>query len=124
MESALTATAYNVDSSDFRNNLVHAIADAYKVDASAAGVITAAAVKTKAEANGGITYANAADIMLTAPFNVDAPNYLPMTGSPALTGASFTGMDAFFTPVAFRGAFGTTNWTTGWASFTPQTNAY
>jgi hypothetical protein len=91
---------------------------------AAGAVITAAAVKTKAEANGGITYTNAADIMLTAPFNITAPNYLPMTGSPALTGASFTGMDAFFTPVAFRGAFGTSNWTSGWASFTPQTNTY
>lgn len=124
MESALTGTAFNNDSSEFRNNLVHALLDAYKVDASAGGVITAAQVKTKAETNGGITYTNAADIMLTAPFNVDAPNYLPMTGSPALTGANFTGADAFFTAVAYRGAFGTTNWLTGWASFTPQTNAY
>lgn len=124
MESALTGTAFNNDSSEFRNNLVHAFADAYKVDASAGGIITAAQVKTKAETNGGITYTNAADIMLTAPFNVDAPNYLPMTGSPALTGASFTGADAFFTAVAYRGAFGTSNWLTGWASFTPQTNTY
>jgi hypothetical protein len=75
MESALTATAFNNDTSVFRNNLVHALVDAYKVDASAAGVITAAAVRTKAEANGSITYTNAADIMLTAPFNVTAPNY-------------------------------------------------
>ncbi len=124
MESAATGAAFNTDSSEFKNNLVHALLDAYKVDAAAGGVITAAAVKTKAEANGGITYTNAADIMLTAPFNVDAPNYLPMTGSPALTGANFTGADAFFTAVAYRGAFGTTNWLTGWASFTPQTNAY
>ena len=62
--------------------------------------------------------------MLEAPFNWDAPNYLPKTGSPALTGAVFTGLDAFFTNVAYRGAFGTTNWLTGWASFTPQANAY
>lgn len=124
MESAATGAAFNTDTSEFKNNLVHALLDAYKVDAAAGGVITAAAVKTKAEANGGITYTNAADIMLTAPFNVDAPNYLPMTGSPALTGANFTGADAFFTAVAYRGAFGTTNWLTGWASFTPQTNAY
>ncbi|BDQ13302.1 hypothetical protein [Sediminibacterium sp. TEGAF015] len=124
MESAATGAAFNTDTSEFKNNLVHALLDPYKVDAAAGGVITAAQVKTKAEANGGITYANAADIMLTAPFNVDAPNYLPMTGSPALTGASFTGADAFFTAVAYRGAFGTTNWLTGWASFTPQTNVY
>jgi hypothetical protein len=33
-------------------------------------------------------------------------------------------MDAFFTQVAFRGAFGPTNWTTGWVSYTPQSNPY
>lgn len=124
LESAATGAAYNTDSSEFRNNLVHALIDPYKVDAAAGGVITAAQVRTKAEANGTTTYTTPNDIMLTAPFNVDAPNYLPMTGSPALTGANFTNANAFFTAVAYRGAFGTTNWLTGWASFTPQTNAY
>lgn len=125
MESAATADAYNTDVSLFKNNLVHAIADAYKVDAAAAGVITAAQVKTKAEANGCITYSNPNDIMLEAPFNWDAPNYMPKAGSPALTGAAFTGLDAaFFTTVTYRGALGTTNWLNTWTSFTPQTNVY
>lgn len=125
MESAATADAYNTDVSLFKNNLVHAIADAYKVDAAAAGVITAAQVKTKAEANGCITYTNPNDIMLEAPFNWDAPNYMPKAGSPALTGASFTGLDAaFFTTVTYRGALGTANWLNAWTSFTPQTNVY
>lgn len=126
LESAATADAYNTDASIFKNNLVHALADPYKVDAAAAAVITAAAVKAKAEANGCITYPNAADLMLEAPFNWDAPNYLPKTGSPALTGAVFNvnGLDAFFTTVTHRGALGTTNWLTGWANFTPQTNTY
>ena len=43
-----------------------------------------------------------------------------------LSGASFT--DAFlasgFTTVSYRGAFGTTDWTAGWANFRPDTNAY
>lgn len=124
LESAATAAAFNTDSSVFKNNLVHALADPYKVDAAAAAVITAAQQKAKAEGNGCITYANAADIMLEAPFNWDSPNYMPKAGSPALAGASFTGLDAFFTSVTYRGAFGTTNWLTGWASFTPQTNVY
>lgn len=124
MESAATAEAYNTDASVFKNNLVHALADAYKVDAAAGAVITAAAVKTKAEANGCITYANASEIMLEAPFSFDEPNYLPKAGSPALAGAVFTGLDAFFTSVAYRGAFGTTNWLSGWSSFSPQTNVY
>jgi hypothetical protein len=124
MESASTGNAFKTDTSLFRNNLVHALADPYRVDASAGGVITAADVRTKAEAGGTATYTNAADIMLEAPFNWDAPNYMPKAGSPALSGANFAGMDPFFTVVAFRGALGSTNWLTGWASFTPQTNTY
>lgn len=124
MESAATAGAYNTDSSVFKNNLVHALANPYKVDATAGATITADQVKAKAEANGCITYTDANDIMLEAPFNWDAPNYLPKSGSPALSGAAFTGMDAFFTTVTYRGAFGSTNWLTGWTSFTPQTNTY
>ncbi|HVG16167.1 MAG TPA: hypothetical protein VM935_14450 [Chitinophagaceae bacterium] len=123
-ESAATAEAYKNGESLFKNNLVHALADAYRVDAPAGAVITAAQVKTKAESEGNITYAAGNDLMLEAPFNFDAPNFLPKTGSPALTGASFAGLDPFFTNVAYRGAFGTTNWLTGWSSFTPQTNVY
>jgi hypothetical protein len=124
IESSSSAKAYKSDTSEFRNNLVHALAAPYKVDSAANTVITSAEVKAKAEAEGCITYANAADIQLEAPFNWDTPNYLPKAGSPALTGASFTGLESFFTTTTYRGAFGTTNWTTGWASFTPQTNVY
>lgn len=125
LESAATAEAFNTDASLFKNNLVHALADPYKVDATAGGVITAAQVKAKAEANGSITYNSADDIMLEAPFNWEAPNYMPKAGSPALTGASFTGLDnAFFTTVPHRGALGTSNWLSGWTSFSPQTNSY
>ena len=124
LESAATADAFNTNASVFKNNLVHALVSPYKVDAAAGAVITAAQLQAKAEANGSITYPSANDIMLEAPFNWDAPNYLPKAGSPALAGASFTGLDPFFTTVTHRGAFGTTNWTNGWANFNPQNNAY
>ncbi|MCX8020583.1 MAG: hypothetical protein N2747_08845 [Chitinophagaceae bacterium] len=125
MESAATASAYNTDSSLFRNNLVHALADPYRVDAAAGAVITAAQVRTKAEANGCITYTNPANIMLEDPFNWDNPNFMPKAGSPALSGASFAGLDpTFFTTVTFRGALGTSNWLANWVSYTPQTNTY
>jgi hypothetical protein len=124
LESAATADAYNSDASIFKNNLVHALADPYKVDGTAGGVITAAQVKTKAEANGCITYTDVNNIMLESPFNWDAPNYAPKAASPALSGASFTGLDAFFTSVTHRGALGGTNWLNTWTSFTPQTNTY
>lgn len=124
MESASTAAAYKTDTSLFKNTLVHSITNPFRVDATAAGVITAAEVQTKALANGCLLYADPAQIQLEAPFNFDNPNFLPKAGSPALTGSSFTGLDVFFTNVAYRGAFGATNWMTGWVSFTPQTNVY
>lgn len=125
IESAASATAYKGDTSVFRNNLVHALADPYKVDGTAGGVITAAEVRTKAEAAGCVTLANGTDAQLTDPFNFNAPNYAPLAGSPALSGADFAGLDAFFTTVTYRGALGTgTSWLDGWSSFTPQTNVY
>lgn len=124
LESAATADAFKNDASVFKNNLVHALANPYKVDSAANTVISAADVKTKVEANGTTTYASADEIMIEDAFNFDAPNYLPMAGSPALTGGVFAGLDAFFTPVAYRGALGTENWLSGWTSFTPQSNTY
>ncbi|TAD97463.1 MAG: PKD domain-containing protein [Bacteroidetes bacterium] len=65
-----------------------------------------------------------ADLRLTNPFNLTAPNFLPQTGSPALTGGSTQGLDAFFENVSFIGAFGTTDWTAGWTNFDPQNTDY
>lgn len=125
LEGTATATEYSNGNSLFRNNLVHAFTNPYKsIDGNAASVISQNEMQIKAEAEGCITYSNANDIMLVDPFNWDNPNYMPMVGSPALSGASFTGLDTFFSNVPFRGAFGSTNWLSGWASFTPQTNVY
>jgi hypothetical protein len=55
------------------------------------------------------------------------PVLLPAAGSPSLTGASFTNTrltDSFFTPVTYKGAFGTEDWTTGWCNFDPQNTDY
>ncbi len=49
-------------------------------------------------------------------------NWVPLSGSPALTGASFTNSnlsDLFFSVVTFKGAFGSTNWVSGWTQFNP-----
>jgi hypothetical protein len=42
------------------------------------------------------------------------------------SGASFTDekLNTWFTPTTYRGAFGTTDWTDGWADFLPGDNAY
>ncbi|MFN4285306.1 MAG: hypothetical protein ACK4E8_05005 [Lacibacter sp.] len=125
IESERSAIAYNTDSSIFANNLVHALNDPYRSsDAGAQSVLTSAQIRVKAEANGCITYTDPNAIGLAAPFNFDNPNFLPNPGSPALSGAVFTGLPSFFEVVSFRGAFGTNNWMAGWVSFTPQTNVY
>ena len=126
IESAATANAYVAGLSEFKNNLVHSNATAaiYRGDANALAVISAADIKTKAESEGCITLASADDAQLTLPFYSTNPNFLPKAGSPALTGASFTGMNSFFSSVPFRGAMGTTDWTAGWTNWDPQVTAY
>lgn len=68
-------------------------------------------------------------VQLTDPFNIypDVPlpannvnNWIPLPGSPALSGASFANPNLTgFQNVTFRGAFGTDNWTSGWTQFNP-----
>jgi hypothetical protein len=80
-------------------------------------------------ANGNEALANTSDLQVTAPFNLTAPNPMPMGGSPLLSGASFSDpllnqSQHDITPVTFRGAFGTENWTLGWTNFDPQNTVY
>jgi hypothetical protein len=139
-----TADYYTNNESIFKNNIVAVYTRPYNVDSAGARAITTgypanpmpsadrtamineaiAKVKAKAEAEGNNTLAAREDAQLTDPFNFGAPNFLPTAGSPATTGASFAGLDGFFTNTTYRGAFGTTDWTTGWASYTPKTNNY
>ncbi len=118
IEQDSTAGFYKRGVSVFQNNLVHSVINPYLTNANAT-VLTAAEMKTIAESNGCITYTNSADIKLKQPFNLTAPDFAPDAGSPALTGATYTGdfADAFFIPGTFRGAIGTTNWLTGWTRF-------
>lgn len=52
------------------------------------------------------------------------PNFLLSAGSPAASGASFTGLP-FFQPVGYIGAFdGTTDWTAGWTTWDAEKTAY
>lgn len=144
IESGNSMADYTSGNSAFKNNIVAVYKDPYRADSSAArSIIThypanpltsqqtsqmraeaAAAMKTKAESEGNVTLASRDDVQLTDPFNFASPNFVPKAGSPALAGASFAGMDQFFTTTTYRGAFGNTNWAQGWASFTPKTNTY
>ncbi len=63
---------------------------------------------------------NCSDVKLTDAFNVTGnPDYTPQTGSPLLSGASFTHAKlASFTNVAYRGAVGPGDtWWKGWTKF-------
>lgn len=58
---------------------------------------------------------------------VGRPDFTLKDGSIAATGAVFTDTklaDAFFDKVVYKGAFGTTDWTAGWAHFDPQSLPY
>ena len=69
-------------------------------------------------------------VQLASPFNIypDVPlpannvnNWIPLSGSPALSGASFSNPNLTgFDVVNFRGAFGISNWTSEWTQFNPK----
>ncbi len=71
-------------------------------------------------------YANNSDLQIANPYNMTAPDMRPNPGSPLLAGAEFSGplADPFFENVQFRGAFGTIDWTAGWANWDPQNTIY
>ena len=131
LDGDATINGFLNNESIFRNNLVFSY-NRFSGSAQTAFISTNQTLLSNAtllstltnttNANTVLADQNAA--MLTAPFNFTAPNFVPTTGSPALTGASYGGLSAFFSTGAFRGAFGTTNWMQGWTSFTPQTNVY
>lgn len=110
--------------SEFKNNLVFANQAAYKVSTAGANFADAAALTTflSLAANSNTVLANVAAAGITNT-TLTAPNLTLTTGSAAKTGASFTGLTGF-DAVAFRGAMDTTNWTSGWANFDPNSQAY
>ncbi len=131
LESDATINAFLNGESLFRNNLVFSYnkftgsPNTPFVTGNQTLLSNATLLTTMTNAtNNNTVLADQNAAMLTAPFNFTAPNFLPAAGSPALTGANYSGLSAFFSTGAFRGAFGTTNWAQGWASFTPQTNVY
>ncbi|TLV00439.1 IPT/TIG domain-containing protein [Dyadobacter luticola] len=65
-------------------------------------------------------------VLNAANFTLTTPSFLPGATSPLLKDAVWDGKgaDAFFTKETFRGAFGTTDWTTGWTNWDPQNTIY
>jgi hypothetical protein len=145
MESSGTVVDYLENGlSTFKNNIIAVYAKPFNVDsAGARGVVKTypenpmtstdrtnmineaiALVRNKAESEGNTVLESREAVGLTAPFNFSAPNLIPGGGSPALSGAVFTGLDGFFTSVSYKGAFGTTDWTAGWTNFNPKSATY
>ncbi|HEY0731027.1 MAG TPA: hypothetical protein VGD33_01310, partial [Chitinophagaceae bacterium] len=87
LESAASAQAYLDGNSVLKYNVIHSNdnANTFKVDAAASGVLTAAAFETKALAEGNVKVSSP-DNILTAPFNLSAPNFGVVAGSAAATG--------------------------------------
>ncbi len=118
IESDISANAYKNGPSEFKNNIISVVTAPFLSNSTA---FSAAEMETKALAEGNVIVPTA-EIKINSPFNLTAPNFLPITGSLALSGTFAATPNA--TSVNYRGAFGTTDWTSGWASWTPQTNVY
>lgn len=68
-------------------------------------------------------FLSAVDAQMVDPFNLASPKATLQVGSPLLTGGVIPPADGFFDQTAsFRGAFGTTDWTSGWARYDAPTS--
>ncbi|WP_159451768.1 T9SS C-terminal target domain-containing protein [Pedobacter africanus] len=122
IESDKSATSYKNGDSQFKNNIVAAYTANFLTNA-ATSILTAADMQTKALADGNVVFTDAnISVKLNNPFSLTAPNFLPAAGSPALSGTWVATTGA--TAVTYRGAFGTTDWTSGWANWNAQSTAY
>lgn len=96
-------------------------------------------IETKLRADNSFVSGSYADALLTNPYkypsdivaaaSAGAPVFTVKAGGGAEAGALFTSAkfanDTFFDKtVAYKGAFGTTDWSAGWASYAPQNLAY
>ncbi|MEZ4808212.1 MAG: hypothetical protein R2815_12185 [Flavobacteriales bacterium] len=110
----------------FRNNVLSGMGTA--LDVPSGQTWDQAGITTWFNTSGwnNMIYTNNSELQVANAFNLTSPNFLPNSGSPLLSGADFSGpyADSFFENVSFRGAFGTTNWTAGWANWDPQNTAY
>jgi len=76
-----------------------------------------------------VTFESNSELMVGNAWSLTAPNPMPQSGSPLLSGASFSDpmlnqSQHDITPVSYRGAFGTENWMQGWTNFDPQNTVY
>ncbi|SHN36778.1 hypothetical protein [Mucilaginibacter sp. OK098] len=110
IDNDVTAQFYIAGTSGFLNSLLQSYGANYKIDKlTNAALLSADGLKALVETRDKTkTFATAADIGLTDPFNNTAPNILPKAGSAAITAtAAFTASaltDTFFTKTTYVGA--------------------
>ncbi len=134
-DGLVKSTTNNLVNGDlvFNNNLVYGC----NTKSNEVKGTNKADIETKLRADNSFVSGSFADALITTPYKYPAdivaaasagvPVFTPKAGSPAESGALFTNAkvtDAFFEKVAYRGAFGSTDWTSGWASFDPQNLPY
>jgi hypothetical protein len=130
-----TSTNYTSGSLVFANNLIYGT-KGLEVSVSTASVATA--IEAKLRTDNIFDKALFAGAVMTNPYmfgadlgvpgsTVGTTNFTVLAGSAAASGALFTDAKvsgSFFEKVAYKGAFGTTDWTASWAHFNPQALAY
>nr|WP_199156307.1 hypothetical protein [Pedobacter sp. ASV2] len=130
-----TSSNYLTGKSSFANNLV--LGSNAKGNQIKAAASVLAALTTGLTANNTFNANAYASSVLTDPYKFAPdlvasakqgnPNFTVVAGSVAASGALFTDAKvsgSFFDKVDYRGAFGATDWTAGWANYNPQALAY
>lgn len=117
IEQDSTAYGYLNGQSEFKNNLVHAIADPFRASSTGNQTLTAAMMEEMAIEDGCVKLASAEGV-LQAPFNLTSPNFAAVSAA-ATSGVDFTGeFSTWFTPTTYKGAVATGNsWLQGWTRF-------
>jgi hypothetical protein len=126
IESDASAGAYLRGESQFMNNIIYSVTAPFKISSVSADTLTALQMETKAIAEGCLKLNSSSEVGLNNPFNLLNPDFMPNAGSPAMSGSLFTGelSNSFFQSTNFRGAFGSTNWMSGWTYFDPKNGNY
>ena len=120
IESDKSANFYKNGDSQFKNNIVAAYTVPFLTTTT---TLTAIEMQTKALADGNVVFNDAnTSVKLGNPFNLLAPSFMPAVGSPALSGTWVATTNA--NAVNYRGAFGTTDWTAGWANWDALNTKY
>ncbi|TDO21959.1 hypothetical protein [Pedobacter duraquae] len=139
---ALTSSNVTDGSLAFQNNLIYGITG---TEVKATNATSLAIFETVIKSNNTFLKTAFANALLTAPYKYSSdivaatvggaanpqlgrPDFTVVAGGVAASGAAFThakiATDTFFEKVTYRGAFGTTDWTAGWANFDPQVTPY